>query len=211
MTAAWALNIASIFSCKLFDVAGSGFFLKNEKAVLTIGMYLAGGDDFCYLVVGDDWTNNISFYVGANIMAARICSGIAFLIGFCLMISIWAALCCGCTRAGIIRVIYGFFCIICCALVGCTFLVLNSRLCKDDKNCSIARGSGLTISSIVLYFISAILTCVQPPKGGDDDDGDDNHNYDKGTPEYAETENKDVEDGGEDVEDVNDGGDAGEE
>jgi hypothetical protein len=155
----WALNVAAISSCRL--VTFDNGIESGEGLLYAMGLYtVEGRDGYCYVVNWADWNANIQYWTDRRMTSARVCAGVAALIGFIIMIIAWFLPCFG-GGGKCIRITVGIFAMISCILAGFIFLVNTSQPC-ESRGCTFSQGGGLAVGAMLSYFFAACLLCVTP-------------------------------------------------
>jgi hypothetical protein len=57
----------------------------------------------------------------------------------------------------------------CAALAGCMFFINKSYICEIKGSCEFGAGGALTVTAVVMYFITAVLCCSIPLVVKDED------------------------------------------
>lgn len=162
LTVAFGLNIASVLSCRLVNVES-----RNDELIYAVGLYsVEGRNRYCTFVNWNDAIANVPYWADRRMNAARITSGIGLFMAFSLFCAMWCSICCGCFRSTFYRVIVALWATLCLILAGCIFLVNSSDYC-NNRGCTVARGSGLTIGAMTSYFVVMLIGCLT--RDNDDD------------------------------------------
>jgi hypothetical protein len=173
MLCAWACNVAALGTCRFVD---SDIFFENVGGSTNIGASAVGlftfesaSNGVCYTINWDDWSYNFSYWTDYNLNVARGTGGTAGLLGFIFLIVLLCAMCCSCARAQCVWMMNGIVNLICAALAGCMFFINKSYICESGS-CEFSTGGALTVTAIVMYFITAVLCFSIPRVVKDEDD-----------------------------------------
>lgn len=151
LTAGWTLNVVAISVCNF--VSTSSGLDNNEQLLYAMGFYtVQGRDGICYVVNWNDWSQNIPYWTNTAMTTARICGGVAALIGFIAMIFGWFLPCFG-GGGRCIRITIAV-----CALISCILVCLCCMI--SVISVVFARHGRLLLLFVRRLTLSFLLYCT---------------------------------------------------